>query len=144
SAAVIRRERRGYQWRSAVVAIGATAALIAVGGRAPWWPSRLILIVEILADLGCFWLAHQRIAKVKSAEGWFAGRRQTVVTDTSWRSEPQRFPVGWLLPAATVIVATVITGLVRYPHLPAYLNSGGHQVATSSARAFAVVVGQLY
>jgi uncharacterized membrane protein len=143
-APVIRRERRGYQWRSAVVALCATAGLIAVGGRVPWWPSRLVLIVEILADLGCFWWAHQRIAKVKSAEGWFAGRRQTVVADTSWRTEPQRFPVGWLLPAAAVIVATVIIGILRYPHLPAYLNSGGHRVATSPVRAFAVVVGQLY
>ena len=144
SAAVIRRQRRGYQWRSAVVAICATAAVVAIGGRAPWWPSRLIILVEILADLGCFWWAHQRITKVKAAEGWFAGRRQIVVADTSWRSEPQRFPVGWLLPAVAVIVATAIIGILRYPHLPAYLDSGGHQVATSPARAFAIIVGQLY
>jgi uncharacterized membrane protein len=143
-APVIGRERRAYQWRSVLVAIGAMAALIALGGHATRWPSRLILIVEVAADLGCFWWAHQQIAKVKSAEDWFAGRRQTVVADTSWRTEPEAFPARWLLPAVLVIVATVIVGVLRYPHLPAYLTRGDHRVATSPASAFAVVVGQLY
>jgi uncharacterized membrane protein len=142
--AVLRHERRAYRWRSAAVAICATVAVIAIGGRASWWPSRLVLAVEILANLGCFWLAHQRITKVKSAGGWFAGQRQTVVADTSWRTDPPRFPVGWLLPAVAVIVATVIIGVLRYPHLPAYLDSGAHRVATSPARAFALIIGQVY
>ena len=43
-----------------------------------------------------------------------------------------------------MIVATVIVGVVRYPHLPAYLTRGDHRVATSPASVFAVVVGQLY
>jgi uncharacterized membrane protein len=90
------------------------------------------------------WWARQRIAKVKSAEGWFAGQRQTVVADTSWRDQPQHFPVGWLLPIVAVIVATVIVGILRYPHLPAFLASGGHQVARSPVSVFGVIVGQLY
>jgi len=143
SAAVIRRERRDFQWRSAIVAICATAAVIAVGGHQAW-QSRLILIVEFVADLGCFWLAHRRITKVKAAENWFAGQRQTVVADTSWRAQPQPFPIEWLLPAVAVIVATVIIGIVRYPHLPAHLDRSGHRVATSPVSAFTVVVGQLY
>jgi uncharacterized membrane protein len=67
-----------------------------------------------------------------------------VVADTSWRSEPEAFPARWLLPALAVIVATVIVGVVRYPHLPTYLIRGNHRVQTSPASAFAVVVGQLY
>lgn len=118
TAPVIRRARRGYRWRSAVVAICCPAAQIAFGGSAPWWHSRLILIAEIAVDLGCFCLAHQQIVKVKSAEGWFAGRRQTVVADTGWRTEPLRFPIGWLLPAVVLIVVTVTIGLLRYPDLP--------------------------
>ncbi len=141
---VIRRERRAYQRRSILIAIVALAALIALGGHVPRWPSRLILVIEVAADLSCFWWAHQQIAKVKSAEGWFAGRRQMVVTDTSWRSEPEAFPARWLLPAVAVIVATLIVGVVRYPHLPVYLTRGDHRVQTSPASAFAVVVGQLY
>lgn len=143
-APVIRRERRAYRWRSVFIALAALAALLALGGHTARWPSRVILIGEIAADLCCFWWAHEQIAKVKSAEGWFAGRRQIVVADTSWRSEPEPFPVRWLLPAVAVIVATVIVGVLRYPDLPAYLTRGDHRVVTSPASAFGVVVGQLY
>lgn len=143
-APVVRRERRSYQWRSVLIAVGALAALIALGGHVPRWPSRVVLIIEVAADLGCIWWAHHQIAKVKSAEGWFGGRRQVVVADTSWRSEPEAFPARWLLPAMVVIVATVIAGVMRYPHLPAYLTQGGHRMATSPASAFALVAGQLY
>jgi uncharacterized membrane protein len=127
-----------------VIAICAVAALIGWRDRGSWVPGRVILVVELTADLGCFWWAHRRITTVKSAEGWFAGRRQTVVADTSWRTQPPSFPTGWLLPAVAVIVATVIVGIVRYPHLPAYLSRGDHRVATSPVSAFAVVVGQIY
>jgi uncharacterized membrane protein len=144
AAPVIRRERRTYQWRSAAIAIFAAASLITWGDRSSWVPGRVILIVELAADLGCFWWAHRQITKVKSAEDWFTGRRQTVVADTSWRTQPQVFPTGWLVPAVAVIVGTVIVGILRYPHLPAYLNRGGHRVATSPFSAFAVVVGQIY
>lgn len=145
AAPVIRQERRSYRWRSAVIAICAAAALIAWGGHRSWVPSRVILLVELTADVGCFWWAHRRIAKVKSAEGWFAGRRQTVVVDTSWRTEPQPFPIGWLAPAVVVIVATVVVGVLRYPHLPPYLNHGAsHRVATSPVSAFAVVFAEVY
>jgi uncharacterized membrane protein len=144
AAPVVRRERRRYLWRSAVVAICCVAALIAIGGRWSWWPARIVLIVEVAADVGCYWWAQRRIAAVKSAEGWFAGRRQTVVTDTSWRTDRQPFPAGWLLPAAVVIAASVIIGILRYPHLPAYLDEGGRRVATSPLSAFAVVAGQIY
>lgn len=145
TAPVIRRERRSYRWRSAVIAICAVAALIAWGGHRSWVPSRIILLVEFAADMGCFWWAHRRIAEVKAAEGWFAGRRQTVVADTSWRTEPQPFPIGWLAPAVAVIVVTVVIGVLRYPHLPAYLDrGGGHRVATSPVSAFAVVFAQAY
>ena len=143
-AQVICRERRAYRWRSALIAIAGLAALMALGGHVPPWPTRVILIAEVAADLGCFWWAHQQIVKVKVAEGWFAGRRQMVVADTSWRSDPEAFPARWLVPALGVIVATVFVGVLRYPHLPAYLTRGHHLVATSPASAFAVVLGQLY
>lgn len=144
SAPVVRRERRSYRRRSAVIAICAAAALVAWGGYRSWVPSRLILLSELTADVVCFWWSHRRIAKVKADEGWFAGRRQVVVADTSWRTEPPVFPVRWLQPAAGVIVATIVVGVLRYPHLPDYLSSGGRRVATSPVSAFAVVVAQVY
>jgi uncharacterized membrane protein len=145
--AVIRRARRDYLWSSTTVAVCATvvAVAIVVGGvQAGWWLSRVIFLVEFVLDGVCFWWVHRRVERVKSAEGWFAGRRQTVVADTSWRTEPPRLPIGWLVPAVVVIGATVITGLLDYPHLPAHLVSGGHQVATAPLRVFAVVIAQVY
>lgn len=140
---ILGRARRGYFVSSAVVAVCALVILIIVGGT-PAWYSRVILLGQILADFGCYWWAHRRVEKVKAAEGWFAGQRQTVVADTSWRTQPQRFPIAWLVPALTVIVATLVIGVLRYPHLPARLDENGKEVAKSVARVFAVLVAQVY
>lgn len=145
AAPVIGRERHRYLWRSAVIAVAATAVVFAAGAGAPWWLSRVVLGFVLAADAGLFWWAHRSVARVKSAEDWFAGRRQTVVTDTRWRSEPARFPAEWLLPAVAVIVATAVVGVLRYPQLPAHLNTGGgRHLTTTPATAFATLIGQLY
>jgi uncharacterized membrane protein len=142
---VIGRERHRYVWRSAVVAVAATVAMFAAGGHVPSWLSRITLVLVVAADAGLFWWAHRSVARVKAAEGWFVGRRQTVVADTGWRTEPARFPVVWLLPAVAIIVATSVVGVLRYPELPAHLDTGGgRQVAATPASAFATLVGQLY
>jgi uncharacterized membrane protein len=133
SAPVIIRQRRAYYWRTAAIAVACTAAAIALGGHGSWWLARIILLVEVAADLGCFWRARARVAAAKNAEQWFAGRRQVVATDTSWRTSPPRFPVLWLTPALTVIAASVIIGVLRYPHL--------HEPAV---KVFADVAGQAY
>lgn len=143
-APVIGRERYRYVWRSAVIAVAATTVVFVAGSHAPAWLSRIIVVLVIATDAGLFWWAHRSVARVKSAEGWFAGRRQTVVTDTGWRDEPARFPIAWLLPAVTIIVATAVVGVLRYPDLPAHLDAGGARVATTPASAFATLIGQLF
>lgn len=146
-APVVRRQRSAYRWRSGLIAAVAVTVLVALGcvGDGGWrWPSRVVLVVEVIANAGCFWWAHRQIAEVKSAEGWFAGRRQMVVADTAWRTAPLRFPTGWLAPAVMVIAVTVIVGIVRYPHLPAHLSLGGDRVRTSPLAALGPVVGQVY
>ena len=141
-APVIRQQRRAYLWRTAAVGACCTLTVVLVKGHGSWWLARLILLSELAADFGCFWLARRKIAAAKRAEDWFAGHRQVVATDTSWRADPPRFPVLWLVPALAVIAATVITGVVRYPVLPAHL--GGHHAPKSVPVAFAVVIAQLY
>lgn len=146
-APVIRRERRAYYWRTAVIGVCCTIAAVLVAASGLWWLTRVALLLELAADLGCLQLARRNIAAVKEREGWFEGLRQTVATDTSWRTDPPRFPVRWLLPALAVIAATVIIGAVRYPGLPARLSAGlgsDHHVHKSIVTAFAFVVGQLY
>ncbi|MBO0869980.1 MAG: hypothetical protein J2P15_15580 [Micromonosporaceae bacterium] len=144
AAPVIGRERHRYIWRSAAIAVAATAVVLATGARAPFWLSWIILVLLVATDAALFWWAHRRIGRVKSAEGWFAGRRQTVVTDTGWRTEPARFPATWLLPAVAVIAAAAVVGILRYPQLPAHLNTGRRSLATTPASAFATLIGQAY
>jgi uncharacterized membrane protein len=145
-AAIIRRERRAYYWRSATVAVCSCAAVATIGwGSGPWWLTRVIQLLEIAADVCCFRLARNKIIAVKTSERWFAGLRQTVVADTSWRTQPRPFPVRWLIPAIAVTAATTVIGVTRYPDLPAHLTTlGGHPVPRSPVRAFALVVSQLY
>jgi len=145
-AAVIRRERRAYYWRTAAIGACCTAAAVTatVQGYGSWWLSRIILLLELAADLGCFWVARRKIAAVKNADGWFAGLRQTVVADTSWRTDPPRFPVRWLIPALAVMAATAAAGALRYPGLPAHILTGsGHRVSKSAVSVL-IVAGQLY
>lgn len=143
-APVIRRERRAYYWRTA--AIGVCCAVVAVTTRnyGSWWLSRIILLLELAAGLGCFLVSRWKIAAVKNADGWFAGLRQTVVADTSWRNDPPRFPVRWLIPALAVIAATAVVGALRYPGLPAHIVTGPGRRAPKSVFSVMLVAGQLY
>jgi hypothetical protein len=91
-AAVIRRERRACYWRTTAIVVCCTAAALALAGSGSAWLTAVVLPAELAAGLGCFWVARERITAVKNAEGWFAGLRQAVAADTSWRTEPLRFP----------------------------------------------------
>ena len=143
-APVIRRERRAYYWRTAAIGVCCTLVAVTVQGHCPPWLTRIILLPELAADFGCFWVARRKIAAVKQASDWFAGLRQTIVTDTSWRTDPPRFPVRWLVPALAVMAATAAIGAVRYPGLPAYIvNGSGHRVSKSAVSVL-TVAGQLY
>ena len=143
---VIRQERRAYLWRTAAVGACCTIAAVLLAGYGSWWLSRIILFIELAADFGCYALARRKIVAVKSAEAWYAGHRQIVATDTSWRTDPPRFPVRWLVPALAVIAVTIVVGVVRYPDLPARLVAGwgGRRAPKSVLAAFGVVAGQLY
>ena len=145
-ATVIRHERYVYFWRTAALGLAATITAVLLQGHGSWWLTRIIQLLLVAADLGCYWLARNKIIAVKRAEDWYAGHRQVVATDTSWRTDPPRFPVRWLIPALTVIAATVIVGVLRYPGLPARLavGFGGHGAPKSVVSAFAIVAGQLY
>ena len=148
-ATVIRQARRTFYWRSAAVALCCATAAAVSWRSGSWWLPRVILLLELAADTGCVWLAHRKIIAIKTAEGWFAGLRQTVVADTGWRTQPQRFPIRWLIPAVTIIATTLVIGVVRYPQLPDQLTiglgtSGARQVPTSPVSAFGMVFSQLF
>jgi uncharacterized membrane protein len=143
-APVIRRARRAYYRRTALIGICCTAVAVLVQGHLPALLTRLLLLPELAAGYGCFCLARRRIAAVKNADGWFAGLRQTVVTDTGWRTDPPRFPARWLIPALTVIAATVAAGALRYPGLPAHIVTGSGHRASKLVVSVLLVAAQLY
>ena len=143
-APVIGRERRAYYWRTAAIGVCCTLVAVTLQGHWPSWLTRIILVPELAAGLGCFWVARRKIAAVKYADGWFAGLRQTVVADTSWRTDPPRFPVRWLIPALAVMAATAAVGALRYPALPAHIVTGSGHPAPKSAVSILIVAGQLY
>jgi len=142
---VIRRERRAYYWRTAVIGVCCTVAAVMTRDYGSWWLPKIILLLELGADLSCFLVARRQIAAVKNADGWFAGRRQTVVADTGWRDDPPRFPVRWMIPALAVMAATAVVGALRYRGLPAHTATVflGHRVSKSALSAL-IVAGQLY
>lgn len=148
-APVIVRQRRVYYARTAAIGVCCTLVALLLRGHGSWWLPRIILVLELAADGACLLIARRHITATKNAEHWFAGLRQVVVTDTSWRADPPPFPVRWLIPAAAVTVATIVIGVLRYPDLPARLAIGvaggaGRHVPKSVVSAFAVVAGQLW
>ena len=147
-ATVVRRERYAYFWRTAAIGVCCTVAALLLWDHGPWWLTRIIALLEVAADLGCFWIARRKITAVKHAEDWYAGHRQVVATDTTWRTDPPRFPVRWLGLALAVIAVTVIVGVVRYPDLPARVAVGwgtaGRRVPKSVVSVFGLVIGQVY
>lgn len=137
--------RRAYTVRASAVGVCCAATAFLLPDSVPWWLPRVILLLELAADLACQQFARRQIIAVKRAERWFAGRRQAVVADTGWHADPPRFPVRWLFPALALIAVTVVVGALRYPDLPAWVATvGGRQTAKSPASAFGMVIGQVY
>jgi len=52
SAPVIRQQRRAYYGRTAIIGACCIALVILLQDRGSWWLSRIILLAEIVADLG--------------------------------------------------------------------------------------------
>jgi uncharacterized membrane protein len=146
-APVIVAQRRRYRLTTAVVTAAALATvLIAARG----WAGPVAVGAQLLAGLLVYLLARRRITAVKAAEDWFGGRRQVAVADTSLRTDPERYPWRWAVPAALVTAGTLVTGIVAYPSMPARLaihfGASGrpdHYADTSVASAFAPVLTQV-
>jgi uncharacterized membrane protein len=129
-AAVILEQRARYRWLVGVGGLGLTTvwtALAATVGFA--LPGVLPLVVSAMC-LAAFGRARTAIVSVKRDEDWYRGLRQGVVTDTSLRTEPGRFPWLWSIPALLTVVGTAVTGVVAYPSLPGrfpvHFDAAGH------------------
>ncbi len=144
---VIAVQRRRYRWGTAAVTLATAAGVVLLPGHA------LAGMLAIVADLilcGALYVhAHRRVRAAKEAGDWFAGHRQTVVTDTSLRTDPEPYPWIWAVPPVLLLAATIVTGAVRYPGMPdrivTHYGAGGHAdhvAAKSFGSAFGPLVAQ--
>lgn len=118
----IHRQTRVYRWRvlvGGIVVVGVGAAIYGVTGETLLLPLSVLVVVGLW--YGCFWLANHEIRTAKAAGGWYEGLRQGIAVDTGLRTDPPRFPWLWLAPSLAIILATVVTGVIAYPSLPATL-----------------------
>lgn len=146
-APVVAMQRRRYRAVTGVAAVAAVAGAVLAGHP---WAGPAAVGVELLAGVLCYLHARRRITEVKAAEDWFGGRRQVTVADTSLRTDPERYPWPWAVPAVVLTLATVITGAVAYPGMPARLaihfgpaGRPDHYAAKSFASAFGPVLAQV-
>lgn len=107
---VVTRQRRIYRYGIVAVSAAAVAAAL-LAGPLPG------IVVEIAGAFAFFQVARLTIRSAKRRENWYGGLRQVVVADTSLRAERRPYPWLWALPSIAVTTATVILGVVRYPHL---------------------------
>jgi uncharacterized membrane protein len=144
---VVRRQRRIYFVTTGAVTVAAT-----VGAYfAPLWLVPIIAVGIVPIALVAYAFARQAIKSAKAAGNWYAGLTQATATDTTWRTQPLRFPWAWALPSIAIVLATVITGAARYNDLPhrlaIHFNANGaadRYVDRSLGTAFAAVWPQLF
>src|SRR6266542_871801 len=116
---VIAQQRRRYRYGIAAISLVVAAVVLATGNRPPL--GGLGVAAELAGAFALFQVARRRIMAAKHREHWFAGLRQVVVADTSLRTDPEPYPWRWAVPSIALTVATVVIGILRYPHLPARL-----------------------
>ncbi|MFI9048281.1 DUF1648 domain-containing protein [Streptomyces sp. NPDC053427] len=149
-APVIAEQRGRYRWRVGAVGAGLIVVGTVLAATTPLTWSGALPALVLAVCLAAFARARAAIAAVKRDEEWYRGLRQGVVTDTSLRTEPERFPWFWSLPALLVIAGTAVTGVLVYPSVPerlaVHFNTSGYadQYATKSiGSVFSLVFAQV-
>ena len=116
-------------------------------------PAEVVLTVAPLAVLAAWFVpflsARRTILETKRTERWFDGVRQSVVADTSLRTQPPRYPWRWAVPAIAIVLVTAAIGIAVYPTLPdriaTHIGPAGPDrfADTTPWTAFGLVVMQL-
>ena len=149
-APVLAAARGAYRRRiAALTACAGPGALLAAADSR--WLGLSIIWLQLAAAFCCYALARRQIRAVKLADRWYDDVKQSIAVDTAWRAEPEPFPWRWTAPGAVVVLATALTGAVRYPRLPdrlaTHFTASGHPdrwADRSPWSAFAPVVVQLF
>jgi uncharacterized membrane protein len=104
----------------------------------------------VAAGFAAYAIASTAVRAAKTDGDWYAGTRQGVTADLSFRTDPVRVPWRGLAPALAVLAATVAVGLLRAGSLPDTLPGmegvtmgGGPRVPTEFWTAANPVLGQI-
>ncbi|WP_127149080.1 hypothetical protein [Streptomyces lydicus] len=115
---VIAEQRKRY--RRLVGTAGGTLVALNVGLSATThlvWPGVVPALI-LAVCLAAFRRAQMAITAAKRDEDWYRGLRQGVVTDTSLRTDPERFPHLWSIPALLIVADTLVTPSSCTPRYP--------------------------
>ncbi|ONI77004.1 hypothetical protein ALI144C_33340 [Actinosynnema sp. ALI-1.44] len=104
----VRGVRRVYLLR--VAAVSAIAVLVCVVAYDDAVVVGIFANGLVIAHIACYALAHRRLRAIKRAEWWQAEHRYGVTVDTTFRTDPVRVPLLWLLPAVVVLVVAMVLG----------------------------------
>ncbi|THV41664.1 DUF1648 domain-containing protein [Glycomyces buryatensis] len=148
--APIGRTRKTFARNVIVFGLVAAAASIPLSLRTdPRTVISLGVTGLVLADFAAYSFAGRQIRVAKQAGDWYGGARQGVTADLSFRTDPLRVNWRGLIPAAAILTATIIVGVVRSDTLPATLPGlegldldGGPRVPTGFWFAANPVIAQ--
>lgn len=72
----------------------------------------------IFIQFGLYIRAREKALKLKQNEGWFSGKTETIVVETSFHKRPFLVSPWWFLIPVAIIVMDVMLGMKAYPNLP--------------------------
>jgi uncharacterized membrane protein len=72
----------------------------------------------IFIQFGLYSRAHKDALRLKKEKGWFSGKTETVVVDTSFRKQTILVTPWWFLVPVGMIVLDAVLGIRAYPTLP--------------------------
>jgi uncharacterized membrane protein len=107
-ASEIVRLRRVYA--RLILAVAVVVAALTVASQAG--PTVTAVVVGTV-DMALYYGAYRRMRAIKRREWWQAEHRHGVTVDTTFRTNPVRVPLLWLLPAVLVLLMTLIVGWSR-------------------------------
>src|SRR5699024_7767691 len=78
----------------------------------------VILISYIIASFLLYLPFHFKMKKLKEAENWQAGRKQSYVVDMKFRQEKLIYSNWWFLASLVILIATLATTFIFYDRIP--------------------------
>src|SRR5699024_9259294 len=77
-----------------------------------------VIVVHLIASFLLYLPFHFKMKKIKEAENWQEGRKQTVVIDTAFREEKLTYSNWWYSIPAVIIILTIIYTFSIYDTIP--------------------------